>query len=469
MKVLFLSLNNLWNPHFETELELMVEHSSDEIYILHCAGDLKSCTCNSNHLKSKCLECKSRFQQGIKLAHIKKSNISCIKVAPPHNYIFHSVDELEKFEIDGVRHGSAVVSNLISELRDTKFDTIKYRKKINKKLNTSISVYTSMVEIIKKTNPDRCYIFNGRFADSKSAIFACEQLGITYYTHERGGTYFSYNLYKNCTIHTSLDLVKDDIKRCWTGSCVEAERWFMDRYKGRKSDQGWILHTQAQEHGLLPKSFDKTVRNIVFFNSSIDEFYSFPEWKENLLNSEEEAIRKISENFPDINFYLRLHPNLTGCVNEQMEKIKSLEDISNLHIILPEAKVDTYALLQASEKVIVFASTIGVEACYFNIPSILIGRAFYESTGCCYIPKSKNELYDLVGAYLEPKPKLCALKYGNWMKLRGEKFKHYIPYDLFSGSFLGCEIQPKLKTKDKILHKLFRRIEVTKNSIEKRF
>ena len=210
--------------------------------------------------------------------------------------------------------------------------------------------------------------------------------------------------------------------------------------------------------------------NIAIFNSSIYEFAYFKEWSEPIFGREIVALEAIATAFPKIHFHVRIHPNLAGKENSQIRALKKFEKQGwpNLHFIWSEEKIDSYALVLACEKTIVFGSTVGVEACYLGKPSILIGRAFYEDVGCCYHPKSREELFEYIEKKLQPKDRTAALKYGNWEKTRGELFEHYKPKDLFSGEFMGQEIKPKLNRREKVLYKLFRRVEVTKNSIRKR-
>ena len=168
IKILFLSINNNWSPHFETELELMAEHKKkgDDIYVLRCSGALSACVSNREHRKSVCLRCISRFDQGMQKLAIDQSSIFTLKKNynfPQLPKSFRSLTELKQFCLWNVNFGLAVASTLISELRDHNFDTQKYKGRITKSLKASVLIYQSVYETLQKVRPDLFYIFNGRF------------------------------------------------------------------------------------------------------------------------------------------------------------------------------------------------------------------------------------------------------------------------------------------------------------------
>ena len=221
----------------------------------------------------------------------------------------------------------------------------------------------------------------------------------------------------------------------------------------------------------MPPSFDKDKRNIVIFNSALEEFEGFPEWKAVLYDKEQDILKQIFTYFQkneDFFFYFRIHPNLQNLNNTQMRELKELSNLNfkNVKIIWPHEKIDSYALLDACEKVVTFGSTLGVEACFWGKPSILIGRAYYEDLDCCYIPKSTDETIQLLKKDLSPKSNQGALAYGYWF----DKFA--ISFDRFSPSYMNSDcnywkdqIVPNLKLKDKIAIRFWWRM----NNLKKYF
>lgn len=471
MRVLFLSINNNWTPHFETELELMAKHkeAGDEIFVLACSGVLKACVSNLEHLKTVCMNCKGRFAEGMQRLSIPRANIFYLKKTHGLTFpSFASYDELKKFECMGLPCGLFTATTLIAALRDTGFNVLN-EKKIHNYLDTFMTVYLSMLDTLKACKPDRVYIFNGRFPEVASARFACEKLGVDYYTHERGGTCERYSLVKNTTPH-SLKGIKEDIERVWhEADPIEREKigtkWFEDRVN--KIEQDWLVYTKNQEKEKLPDGFDRSRKNIAIFNSSMDEYAAFDEWKCDLYDDETSALIDIIDAFAgcnDMHFYVRVHPNLANLENDQIKKLRLLEQKKHAHltIIWAHEKVDSYVLMQACDTVLTFHSTTGAEASFWGRPSILAGKALYEDLGCCYIPKNRDELIAMIDSNLLPMAKDGAIKYGFWAATFGNVFEKFKPEGLFSGAFLGEKIKPKLSTSEKLLFRVYAKFDNVK-------
>jgi hypothetical protein len=83
---------------------------------------------------------------------------------------------------------------------------------------------------------------------------------------------------------------------------------------------------------------------------------------------------------------------------------------------------------------------MGVEACYWNRPSVLLARAYYESLDCAYIPATHDEVVACLRATLAPRSRTDALKYGFWDLRHGRPFRRYTPETLTRGTFEGVRI-----------------------------
>ena len=442
-------------PHFETELELIQEHLSkgDEVYILHCKGQLRTCFLNPTHNAGYCIICQSKFKSGISLINTEKVKFIELpkseKQYPGIPPVFKSIDELKEFKIGNVQVGMGAASSLITSFdREHRLNTVKYRKLVFKEVNNAWFVYSFFKKNLVDIQPDLVYLFNGRFSSILPAINACEEMGIRYATHERGGVNNKYYLAFNTTPH-DLENAYNEIEQLWenTDENVRLEigrKFFVDRRS--RVEHSWFSFTKAQELGLLPKNFDAQKKNIGLFNSTIEEYAAIRNWKNPIPIYREEiiAFNKIFESLNDdsnIQIYLRVHPNLKGADNSQIRDINSLEHkFKNVTILFPDSNVDSYTLMENCDTIITFGSTMGVEACYWNKPSILLGMSYYDKLDCCYIPQSHEETIELIRSDLIPKSKTGALKYGFWELSKGIDFKFFKQTGLASGSFLGKEV-----------------------------
>lgn len=479
MKVVFYSIDSLITPHFEIDLELISDHieKGDEVYLLKCNGELESCYVNTTNNKLVCNMCKSRLNLGFKKIGFNQDNI--IDVFDKNvNYdvipkSFDNIDELKDFKYDNADLGMAVASTLISKLRDHRFDTKKHKKLVYKNLKASYLVYISVLDKLKSINPDAFYLFNGRFTDYRPAFRAAEKLGITIYAQERAGTVNRYMLYKDCFPH-DIDFAKNEMDQLWEAGNDDketlAKQWFYERRGGK--DQAWFSFTKNQVKGSLPDTFDKEKTNVVIFNSSEDEFAAIQGWENPIYKDQNDGIRKIAQSlseYPDINLHIRVHPNLGSLYNTQIKQLKDIEslNIKNLNIIWSDNLIDTYELLDNSHVVLSFGSTIGLEACFWDKPSILLGRSYYEDLGCCYMPKSHEEVIDLIRSDIQPKDKMGALKFSYRYMKNGIPYKKYKPLGITKGEFMGeqLKVEPSKKL-EYALYKIYLEMNRTKRKLE---
>lgn len=475
---LFFSINASWAFHFETDLELMYEllQEGHEVFALVCDRVLPTCYSNPTHLKPGCIKCVARRRAAFNKIKLPSKNIfSLTKKGIDFSQIpltFSSQTELEHFELDGINMGKWVISTLMKEDDEHLVDVKKEAERIYKLLSTSYLVACNFSRLIKQVKFDGVYLLNGRLAEYAPVVQICKKEGVNFFIHERGGVLDRYFLGKNY-LPQQLAPMAAEIKNLWetipaSEKTVVATQWFMDRRQ--KVQQGWIPFTVGQEDGRMPVGWNPLKRNIAIFNGALSEFWVFEEWRNTGGFAQNEIIEKLIVSFLEdstFHFYLRVHPNLRDSQNTQMRELKALHEkkYKNLSIIWPEDPIDTYELVEQSEKVLTFGSTVGVEACFWGKPSILWGRASYETLDCVYKPSSVEEIEELLRDTLPAKPKEAALPYGLWEMRRGRKFKHYQPTGLTSGTFQGVKIIPELNWKDK----LEIRVDAKINSFMKKF
>jgi hypothetical protein len=452
-----------WIPHLATDLEIAAKHinDGDDVHIIQCSGDLPSCEPNPNHFKLSCILCKSRRDKGLNLIKLPGQNRHELAL---NNFIrdtdlplFSSMQELKAFEVDNADIGMAVASTLISMVREPNPDLSQYKNFINKNLLMSIAVYDAIKHHLEEIKPDVFYLFNGRFAALRPALRAAQNLGIKTFVHDRAGILQRYLLIEDTYPH-DIEYQKKQIEMYWNDERPHREKeemarqWFEERRGGK--DQSWFSFTKSQRKGNLPESFDSSKRNIAIFISSEDEFESIAGWQNPIYKNQNDAIRAMinADIDEDIRFYLRIHPNLKGLKNAQTRELAELK-APNLITIPADAKIDSYELMGACEKVIVFRSTMGIESVFWRKPSILIGRAVYEDLGGCYVPKNHDEVVNLINRRLNPAPNQGALKYGYWQSVYGLPYIYYSPESVRGGKFMGVYLKSPVvdRLKDKIL------------------
>lgn len=469
-KVLIICFNSLWCPHFGNELELAKIHidNKDDVYFLTCNKNLKKhcISAGLNPHENICGYCNHILKKGLAVLNINKNKIFPLADVEPINFPeFKSEKELKEYSIDGINLGLGAFSSYISLTRNIYSGKLLNDDLIKKLLHTAYTVYINFKNLLKNHAFDTVYIFNGRYAEHSPIVQLCKKNNIDFILHERGCDKDHYQLVKNDQLHR-FDRYKEEINKIWekeTNNELKytiAEKWFKDRRN--KVEQSWYSFTTAQETGKLPSNFDHNQENIAIFNSSIDEYYAFDEWSSIIEKNDNvliENIIKHYENDRKKHFYLRIHPNLKTIKNTQIAELVELSNkkYKNLTIIWPEEDIDSYALLNECDKVVTFGSTIGIEATYWGKPSILAGKAIYDSLDCVYVANDYDTIFKLIDV-----PNLQAKDYKNgfpyifWQATHGIRFNYYHAINLPLGSFLGVNLfENGEKRKINLLQKIF--------------
>lgn len=458
MKILLFEPYAYFKPHYATALEIAENHldRGDQVIFIGCEGRIISCDINLTHNPLRCLRCKSIRSKGYQLLSksdaIKKINTHVLSPKEQNKLKslrldFESFEDLKSYSFEDFDIGYAVASSLIWNYRNPYFEksNFKLKKQISDLIKSAATIYLSLKNQIDEHQPDRVYIFNGRLALLRGVLRYCQTNNIECYVHERGSNIYKYDIFKNNMPH-NIKYIVSRIKKNWSLNKPNKEQdaiaFYHERRKGINQD--WKSFTKNQRQNELPSTWDNTKSNIVIFNSSEDEFSAIgDEWNFKLYKNQLEGIRKILESFKfnyNYHFYLRIHPNLIGIKNKSVEGLYALKQ-DNFTPIPPESLISTYSLMLQSDKIVTFGSTTGVEATFWDKPSILLGPSFYRDLDVTYNPKTHEELVSLITSNLRPKDKEGALMYGSYLYSRGTKFKYYQPNNFVEGTFKGVPLE----------------------------
>jgi hypothetical protein len=455
----------MYTPHIETDLELMQIHidKGDKVYRFICNGELSTCDLNQKHEFLRCLKCRDIREVGGKtLSKIVETHPMVVaqNIELPEELLnCKTPEDLKKIYFKNFDVGYAIASTMISMLRNPDFDVLGNLNLIKEYYKSTVALYLSTIDYINKFKPDRAYLYNGRYSHVRAILRACESEGVLFLAHERGCNQNHYDLFYNKLPHDKKYAV-EKVEEYWLGNKHELDEkikigseFYISRKRGNPKD--WTSYTNGQDAATLPDNFNKSKINIGIFNSSMDEFASISqEWSYSFFEDQEEFIQKLSERFKDekeYHFYLRVHPNLKDLKNSQTESILKLKNI-NLTVIPGDSKVGSYQLLDHCDKVITFGSTMGIEAVFWNKPSILVSSSFYsdEST---YVANSYEEVDQFIRAKLPAKDNIGAIKYGYYHSVKGIKFKYFVAKDLFKGTFKNFDLMRATTLSGKIIKK----------------
>ncbi|MFO1481000.1 MAG: hypothetical protein U1F40_12435 [Turneriella sp.] len=355
------------------------------------------------------------------------------------------LQQLAFFEYDGVNLGLGALSSLISRSGEPYPPKEELAEVAALYLESAIITYQLAKNIISHHKPKVICTFNGRFACSRSIVEVARQNNISIWFHERGAQPNKYYL-SDLSPH-DLRNRKPEVIKLWNEAnndkYADAAGFFERRRQG--DGIGWLSFTEQQERGMLPEKSQK--KTIVYYSSSDDEYAAVERLvSHGLFSSQRNAIKWLIEkiqSMDDTELLIRVHPHMKSKGRHDRSWWENLSG-KNIKVIPAASEVDSYELALSANLVLVFGSTMGVEAAYLGKPVIALDDVFYGGLDCVYEPKSITELSNLIVTPTLPgKPKEHALPYGYYMLHFGDDFQYFEPEGLFEGKLLGKRLTGK--------------------------
>lgn len=441
----------------EQHIDMIIEEQKkgNHVVALNCDESVGLCMSNSGKSKMYCSLCKyvakRDFQRlmppGVE-QHWMKEYADILDYDSLPTFDYSTAEELKEIEYRNVQVGFGVMSTYISLTRNMNPKITEVSKRYFDALIREQVITLEILEYLQKKYNFGLVIFqNGRGAQLKPFLNFCQREKIDFCCTEDFGRSYNYvNNFWNDYAHSMRAYLKK-YHDCWsTAEDSEdkkretAESFFKNRRNAIPA--GDKVYVKAQTAGMLPKDWDDTKENIVIFNSSEDEFCAVSkEWDVlKLFKTQMEGIKSIVEHYKNDStkhFTLRVHPNLKDIPYKYHRDLYKLH-YDNLTVIPGWDKVSTYTLLDAADKVVVFGSTMGIEAAYWKKPVILLGPSFYYDFDVSYNPKTQDELWSLIETNgLQNKFNDMILKYGFfYMSSNHERTKN-VPIDLYIKTIRG--------------------------------
>jgi hypothetical protein len=119
-----------------------------------------------------------------------------------------------------------------------------------------------------------------------------------------------------------------------------------------------------------------------------------------------DAIMDAIRNHPETLFVIRAHPDEMRKHKESRESVagwveaRGVEGLANVTFIGSQEYLSSYELIQASKFVMVYNSSIGLEASLMGAPVLCGGRARYTQIPCVFYPASPQAYRRLAEEFL---------------------------------------------------------------------
>ncbi|MCH2204239.1 MAG: hypothetical protein MK102_19920, partial [Fuerstiella sp.] len=328
------------------------------------------------------------------------------------------------------------------------FDIIEHEQLCRDAVLTCMLSYEATLEITRSAKCDLAYVFNGRFCGPRGILRALQAEAVEYRIHERGCDMFHYCLMTD--VPHNRTYIQKHIRSLWKAYHDSAEsrrsrarQFFNKRREGAST--GWLSYTSHQDHS-VPEELLRSHRLVSYFASSDDEFLAigdaFDQWG---FKTQAEAVLALiaaTEARPHCHLVIRVHPGLRDKSADARKFWENLKTHERCTVLTADSPVRTYDLIDASDLVVTYGSTVGVEANHQGKPSLLLGSAFYDELGVAHTVFSTAELAEFLSDPEKWKvhDETGALMYGFYSAAHGIPFEYYTPSTLFSGRFKDDEL-----------------------------
>ncbi len=443
MKILFINVGP-HSPHFETQLELMLEHAAkgDELIYLACDRALPFCDANANNDPVFCMACEIKRRRGLAMIGFQGRRVALSSLyhaqCSPDSAPLHILNGIDNFEdlkpltYDSYDVGETLMGCVFSTF-GTCYPVFEETTDLMRRAAVStLTLYAATRTFLRENRPDLTYFFNGRGATSRCFVRACQIEGFSFYSHERGSRIESYSLWPN-TIPHDMQFRATDVVRVWNENPNEAEKRAISATYFNNMRKGNNPHTlknylSRQKAKVLPAGWLEAQRRIVLFTSTETEFGAVANmgfWRlyPNTATAMNHMVEGLKKQGYAGKLLVRMHPNSADEAPNILTRFLYADDPMVI-LVPPEDAVDSYELARTAEKVIVFNSTIGIESVRMGRPVITLNSCPYCDLGVTHTPKTYEEAIQLILADL-PVPDAAMTDYlGYYMSCFGHSFKY---------------------------------------------
>jgi hypothetical protein len=253
-------------------------------------------------------------------------------------------------------------------------------------------------EFLDKTNPRSVVVFNGQFYPEATARYVAQQRGIRVVTHEVGlqpaSAFFTDGEATAYPIHIPDEFELNEEQN------ARLDAYLAKRFQGDFTMAGikFWADIKGLDESFLRKAagFKQIVpvfTNVIFDTSQPHAntvFEDMFDWLDMVL----EIIREHRETL----FVIRAHPDELRVRKASRETVegwvtsRGVDQESNVIFVSPGETLSSYELIQRSKFVMVYNSTIGLEASIMGAAVLCAGRARFTQYPTVFFPQTTDEV-----------------------------------------------------------------------------
>ncbi len=286
-------------------------------------------------------------------------------------------------------------------------DNKKNRVLAQSYIQSAWGVFREFSKLIDSIHPQSVVVFNGMFYPEAMARLAARQKNVPVFSHEVG--MLPYSAFFTEKEATAYPVDVDDEFRLSKDQEIRLDNYLANRYKGKFQTAGvkfWSEMRYFSNDFLKETTKYSAVVPIftnVIFDTSQSHANTFFKHMFAWLNLVIEEVKL----HPEILFVIRAHPDEVRPGKESRESVSEwvtkngIKEISNIIFIPPDEFISSYELIKRAKFVMVYNSTIGLEASIMGKPVLCAGKARYTQVPTVFFPESKEAYRKLFEKFLE--------------------------------------------------------------------
>ena len=304
--------------------------------------------------------------------------------------------QLMKFEYLGTPLGELVLPSIRWILRRHHLLDDQYTRDLFKNyLKSAWSLAGQFEKLLDESRPQALVVFNGMQYPEATARWLARRRGIRVVSHEVGMQPLSAYFTDGDATAYDLDIPKDF--QLDPAQNEKLDAYLTARFKGdfhMAGVQFWPEMSQLSPEFLqLAKEFKQVVpvfTNVIFDTSQPHANVIFEDmftWLDDILS--------VAKDHPETLFVIRAHPDEARVGKASEESVaewaqkRQLEIVPNLRFIPPQEFINSYDLIRMAKFVLIYNSTIGMEASILGAGVLSAGKARYTASDVVWFPQDK--------------------------------------------------------------------------------
>ncbi len=416
-----------WNSGFHLLASWALRLRGIPVAYFACNSGMSKCVLGTNrddpHKEMPCKTCVAQSQAlyaGLRSNDFSRSATKVVTTSRVNWFNFErdpqlvsrisqlSIPELSTFQFENIPLGALCLPALRWVLRIHHLnDDENTRYLLREYILSAWNVAQKFEKFLDETNPRAVVVFNGQFFPEATARYVTQQRGIRVITHEVGlqpaSAYFTDGEATAYPIHIPDEFELNDEQNS------KLDAYLAKRFQGDFTMAGikFWADMQGLDESFLQRAaqFKQIVpvfTNVIFDTSQPHANTVF----EDMFDWLDMTLEVIKEH-RDTLFVIRAHPDELRVRKSSRETVEGWVDSRkvrsepNVVFVGPREALSSYELIQRSKFVMVYNSTIGLEASIMGAAVLCAGKARFTQYPTVFFPQTVDEVRRKMKEFLD--------------------------------------------------------------------